>query len=239
MVVAKALQVRLDAALRSGLLDDVDATLAAFDAACETLRDPEGLAAAALYHGEVELARDRPADALPHVTSALEHLERWGQLLYAKARILSVAARAHVALGDHAAAERALAEADDALRDASGALGSQAAVRIARAELALARGDAAAARAAIDPLAEGQGLPRDVRTARVLRGEALLLAGAGAEAEADLAAVAADVTADARLRARASRGVAAVAQPPGGAPATAPGPKTGRRPPGSSSRHRG
>ncbi len=209
LILAKAIQVRLDAAIRSGRVGPaIDPLLAQFFATCEELGDFEGQAAAALYHGEVELLRGAPGAALPHIAAALEHLERAGQLRYAKARILSAQARAHVALGDLGGAERDLAEADVALRDAVGAVGAQAHVRIARAEIALAKTDGAAALEALGALPDGEGLPRDVLTARVLRGEALVAVGRAKEGVKELRELEASPIADAGLRARAAASAA-------------------------------
>lgn len=208
LVHAKAVQVRLDAAMRSGRVGpDIDPLLVAFLETTEKLGDFEGLAAAALYHGEVEMLRDRPAEALPHIASALGMLERAGLLRYAKARILAARARALVMLGDLAEAERSLDEADVALRDAEGAIGAQAHVRIARAEVALARSDGRAALEALGSLPGGEGLPRDVLMARLLRGEAWMLVGRREEAAAELGDLAKDPLVDARLRARAKAGL--------------------------------
>ncbi len=205
LILAKALQVRLDAAIRSGRVGpELDDLLSAFDASCVSLADPEGLAAAALYHGEVELLRERPAEALPHVATAIGHLERWGQLLFAKARLFAARARIHVALGDLDAARADLGEADAALRDAVGAVGAHAHVRIARAEVALASGDGKGAIEALGELPGGDGLPRDVRTARVLRAEALGIEKRWAEAEPEIDDLIKDPLVDARLRARAA-----------------------------------
>ncbi len=189
------------------LVQEIDPLLVAFLETTEKLGDFEGLAAAALYHGEVEMLRDRPAEALPHIASALGMLERAGLLRYAKARILAARARALVMLGDLAEAERSLDEADVALRDAEGAIGAQAHVRIARAEVALARSDGRAALEALGSLPGGEGLPRDVLMARLLRGEAWMLVGRREEAAAELGDLAKDPLVDARLRARAKAGL--------------------------------
>lgn len=222
LVLAKAIQVRLDAAIRSGRLGpEIDPVLLTFSATCEALGDFEGLAAATLYHGEVELLRDRPAEALPHIAASLGLLERAGQLLYAKARVLAAQARAHVALGDFERAERSLEAATTALRDATGAIGAQAHVRIARAEIALAKGEPSAALAALGELPSGDGLPRDVSTAQVLLGEALVMLGELDEAERRLSALAKDPLLDARLRARAVLGRAKIARHRGKGPTPA------------------
>lgn len=205
LVVAEALQVRLDAAIRSGALEGVDDKMSAFAEACYHLDDPEGHAAAELYRAEIELARERPEAALPSLDLALSHLERWGQLRYAKAWILSAKTRALLALGDLEQAARAVDEADEALRDASGATGGTAKARLARADLAIARSDGAAAIAALAEMTEGSGHPRDIRFAKVLRAEALVMVGDFARADLDLAEIIADPVADARLRVRATR----------------------------------
>jgi DNA-binding SARP family transcriptional activator len=212
LVVAESLQVRLDVAIRSGMLDGVADKMDAFAAATAALDDPEGLAAAALYRAEIELTCDRPDAAVPHLDDALGHLERWGQLRYAKAWILAAKTRALLSLGDVEGAARAVDEADEALREASGATGGSSKARLARAELAVARGDAAAVRAALGDLPESPAHPRDVRLARVIRAEGRVLEGAHAEADADLAAIADDPAADARVRARAAIGRAHIAR---------------------------
>lgn len=206
IVLAESVQVRLDAAIRMGRLGSfVHELLDAFEAACEGLADPEGLAAAALYRGEVALLESDPARALPHVNEALEHLERWGQLLYGKARVLAARARVHVALADLAAARRDIDEAEIALRDATGVVGARAHLRIARAEVYLAEEDGDRALEALGELPGGGALPRDVRAARVLQAEALVQLGRHDEASAVIADIVGDPIVDAHLRARAAR----------------------------------
>lgn len=205
-VLAEAVQVRLDVAIRTGRLGPpVHELLDAFDDACEKLADPEGLAAAELYRGEVSLLEGDPQSALPHMDAALGHLERWGQLLYGKARVLAARARVHVALRDLGAARRDVDDAEAALRDATGAVGARAHVRLSRAEIFLAERKGAEALEALGDLPLGGGMPRDVRASQVLQAEALVLIGKDDEAARVLDAVAADKSMDASLHARAAR----------------------------------
>lgn len=207
LAVAKAVQVRLDAAIQGGRLGaELDTMLASFDAATESLGDPEGLAAAALYHGEVELLRENPERALSHVSEAIGHMERWGQLLYGKARLLAARARVRTVLGDHDGAARDLDDATASLEHTAGAIGAQAHVRIARSELALALGDPPRAIDALGALPDGAGLPRDVRYAKVLRAEARERLGDHRAADMELDEIVQNVIADARLRTRAAVG---------------------------------
>jgi hypothetical protein len=97
-----------------------------------------------------------------------------------------------------------------------GAVGAQAHVRIARAEIALAKNDGAAALEALGGLPNGEGLPRDVLTARVLRGEALVTVGRTKEGVKELRELEASPIVDAGLRARAAAGSARAAAPEAG-----------------------
>jgi DNA-binding SARP family transcriptional activator len=212
LIVTESLQALLDADMRSGRLDEAERIFELFDASSAKMSDdPEAEIAAVYYRAELCSLRERHREALTHFQSAVDKLDRWGQLAHGKAGILAQMTRSHLALGEIDAARRTVTEAERLLGPATGALQAFPQLMISRGMLLHAEGDSARA---LDELRRVSAPAHELRLELAARGlMARIRAEQGdfAAAEPELRAISLETRADDRTRRAADATLAYIA----------------------------